>query len=75
MEERKDKLVWMQKKKGAERRASKRLKKHSKREKGSVVQRGKGTAKQRTVRRTRKRSKGKRERHAHREEKHSKREG
>jgi len=36
---------------------SKRLKKHSKRKEGNTAQRGKGTAKQRTVRRTGKHSK------------------
>jgi len=43
--------------------------------KGGTAQRGKGAAERCTVRRTRKHSKRKRKRRAHREEKHSKRGG
>ena len=57
MEKRKNELVWMQKRKGAERRASKRFEKHSKRGESGAAQRGKSVAKWRMVRRTRKRSK------------------
>jgi len=57
LEKREDELVWMQRKSGAERRASKRLEKRSKGGEGGVAQRGRSTAKQCTVRRTRKRSK------------------
>jgi len=67
-------LMWMQGK-GAERCASKRLEKHSKGGKGGAAQRGKSTAKRRMVKRTGTRSKRERKRRAHREEKHSKREG
>jgi len=73
LKEGEDKLVWMQRRKRAERCASKRLEKCSKREKGSTAQRGRSVARWRTVRRTGKCSKGERERHAHREEKCSKR--
>ena len=73
MEEEEDKLVWMQRRKGAERCVSKGLKRHSKGRGSSVAQRGKGTAKWYTVKRTRKRSKRGKERRAHREEKCSKR--
>jgi len=57
LEKRKDELVWMQRRKGTEWCVSKRLKKHSKGGESGMAQRGKSTAKQRTVRRTRKRSK------------------
>jgi len=57
LEEREDELVWMQRRKGAERCASKRLEKHSKRGESSAAQRGKGTAKRCMVKRTRRRSK------------------
>ena len=57
MEKRKDELVWMQGRKGAERPASERLKKHSKGGESGVAQRGKSAAKWRTVRRTEKHSK------------------
>jgi len=57
LEEGEDKLVWMQRRKGAEWRASKGLERRSKRGEGSIVQRDKGAAKQRMVRRTRKRNK------------------
>ena len=57
MEKRKDELVWMQRRKGAERRTSERLEKRSKRGESGVAQRGKSAAKWRTVRRTGKRSK------------------
>ena len=75
MKEGEDKLVWMQRRKGVEWRASRKLKKRNKRRESSVAQRGKGTAKWCTVRRTRRNSKRKKEQHAHREEKHSKRGG
>ena len=57
MEKRKDELVWMQRRKGAERHVSKRLEKRSKGRESSVAQRGKSAAKQRMVRRTGKHSK------------------
>jgi len=57
LEKKKDELVWMQRRKGAERCASKRLEKHSKGEESGTAQRGKSVAKQHTVRRTRKCSK------------------
>jgi len=47
----------MQRRKGVEQHMSKRLKKHSKGEESGAAQRGKGTAKQRMVRRTGKCSK------------------
>jgi len=75
LEEREDKLVWVQRRKGTERRVSKRLERRSKREKSGVAQRGKGVAKWRTVRRTGKHSKRKRKQRTHREEKRSKRGG
>ena len=46
MEEGEDKLVWMQRRKGAEWRVSKKLKRRSKGGEGSTAQRGKGTAKE-----------------------------
>ena len=57
MEEREDKLVWMQGRKGTGRHVSKRLEKRSKREESGAAQRGKSAVEQRTVRRTGKRSK------------------
>jgi len=57
LEERKDKLVWMQRRKGTERHANKRLERRSKRGKSGAAQRGKSTVEQCTVRRTGKRSK------------------
>jgi len=57
LEKREDELVWMQRRKGAERCISKRLKRHSKGEKSGTAQRGKGAAKRRMVRRTKKHSK------------------
>ena len=75
LEEGEDKLMRMQRKKGAEQRASKRLEKHSERRDGSTAQRGRSTAKQCMVRRTGKCSKREREQCAHREEKRSKRGG
>jgi len=57
LEKRENELVWMQRKRGAERHVSKRLKKCSERGESSAAQRGKSAAKQRTVRRTGKRSK------------------
>jgi len=57
LEKRKDKLVWMQRRKGTEQRASKRLKKRSKGGESGTAQRGKSAAKRRTVRRTGRRSK------------------
>ena len=57
LEKREDELVWMQRKRGAERHASKRLKKCSKRGESGTAQRGKSTAERRTVRRTGKHSK------------------
>ena len=57
LEKRKDELVWMQRRKGTERRASKRFEKRSKGGESSTAQRGKSAAKRRTVRRTRRRSK------------------
>ena len=51
MEKREDELVWMQRKRGAEQRVSKRLEKRSKGGKGSAAQRGRSAAKQRTTRR------------------------
>ena len=57
MEKREDELVWMQRRKGTERHASKRLEKRSKGREGSVAQRGKSAAKRCTVRRTGRRSK------------------
>jgi len=53
LEKRKNKLVWMQKRKGAEWHVSKKLKRHSKRRESSVAQRGKGVAKQCMTRRVR----------------------
>ena len=75
MEEGEDKLVWIQRRKGAEWRTSKRLKKHSERRDGGTAQRGRSAVKQCTVRRTGKRSEREKERCAHREEKHNKRGG
>jgi len=57
LEKKKDELVWMQRRKGAEQCASKRLEKHSKGEESGAAQRGKSVAKRHTVRRTRKCSK------------------
>jgi len=57
LEKREDELVWMQRRKRAERRTSKRLKRCSKRGESSAAQRGKSAAKQCMVRRTGKRSK------------------
>jgi len=57
LEEGEDKLVWMQRRKGAERRASKGLERHSKERGSGAVQRGKGAAKWRMVKRTGKHSK------------------
>ena len=57
LEERGDKLVWMQGKESGERHASKRLEKRSKNRESGAAQRGRGAAEQRTVRRTGKRSK------------------
>ena len=51
------KLVWMQRRKGAERCASERLEKRSKGGGSGAAQRGKSAAKWHTVRRTRKHSK------------------
>ena len=73
MEEGEDKLVWVQRRKGTEQRMSRRLERCSKGRESSVAQRGKGVAKWRTVRRTRKHSKKERKRCAHREEKCSRR--
>ena len=75
MEEREDKLVWMQRRKGAEQYVSRGLERHSKGKEGGMAQRGKGAARQHTARRTGRHSKRGRERHAHREEKHSERGG
>jgi len=52
-----EKLVWMQRRKGTEWHASKRLEKRSKGGESGVAQRGKSAAKQCTVRRTGKHSK------------------
>jgi len=60
LEEKEDKLVWVQRRKGTERCVSKRLERHSKRGKSSAAQRGKGIAKRCMVRRTGKRSKRRR---------------
>jgi len=57
LKKREDELVWMQRRKGAEQHASKRLEKHSKGGENSVAQKGKSAAKQHMVRRTGKRSK------------------
>ena len=57
LEKRKDELVWMQRRKGTERRMSKRLEKRSKGGESGTAQRGKSAAKRRTVRRTGRRSK------------------
>ena len=46
------KLVWMQGRKGTRQRASKRLKRRSKRGESGMVQRGKSAAERRTVKRT-----------------------
>jgi len=75
LEEEEDKLVWMQRRKGAKRHTSKRLERCSKGRGSSAVQRGKGAVKRRMVKRTRKRSKRERKQCTHREEKHSKRGG
>ena len=75
LEEREDKLVWMQREKGTEQRMSRRLERCSKGRESSAAQRGKSTVRRHMVKRTRKHSKRDRERHTHREEKHSKREG
>ena len=52
MEKREDELVWMQRRKGTEQRASKRLEKRSKGREGGVAQRGKSATKRRMIRRT-----------------------
>jgi len=57
LEKRKDELVWMQRRKGTERRMSKRLEKRSKGGESGTAQRGKSAAKRRIVRRTGRRSK------------------
>jgi len=57
LEKREDELVWMQRKRGAERRVSKRLERRSKGGEGGAAQRGRSAAKRRIVRRTGKRSK------------------
>ena len=57
-------MVWIQRRKGAERCASKGLKRHSKGRGSGAAQRGKGIAKWCTVKRTRKRSKRGKEQHA-----------
>ena len=57
LEKREDKLVWMQRRKGTEQHANKRLERRSKRGKSGTAQRGKSTVEQCTVRRTGKRSK------------------
>ena len=57
MEKREDELVWMQRRKGAEQRTSKRLKKHSKGGESGTAQRDKSTVKRHMVRRTGKHSK------------------
>jgi len=57
LEKRKDKLVWMQRRKGTEQRVSKRLEKRSKGGESGTAQRGKSAAKWRMVRRTRKHNK------------------
>jgi len=57
LEKREDELVWMQRKREAERRASKRLEKRSKGGEGGAAQRDRSAAKRCTVRRTGKRSK------------------
>ena len=56
MEEGEDKLVWMQRRKGAEWHASKRLEKHNKRRDSGTAQRGRSAVKWHMVRRTGKRS-------------------
>ena len=68
-------MVWIQRRKGAERCASKGLKRHSKGRGSGAAQRGKGIAKWCTVKRTRKRSKRGKEQHTHREKKCSRRGG
>jgi len=57
LEKREDELVWMQRKRGAEWRVSKRLEKRSKGGEGGAAQRGRSAAKRRMVRRTGKHSK------------------
>jgi len=57
LEKREDELVWMQRRKGAEQRMSKRLKKHSKGGESGMTQRSKGAVKRCMVRRTGKCSK------------------
>jgi len=57
LEKREDELVWMQRRKGIEQRASKRLEKCSKRGESGAAQRGKSAAEWRTVRRTGRHSK------------------
>jgi len=57
LEKREDELMQMQRKRGAEQRTSKRLEKCSKEGESGAAQRGRSTAKWRTVRRTEKRSK------------------
>jgi len=57
LEKREDELMRMQRKRGAEQRASKRLEKCSKEGESSAAQRGRSTAKWHTVRRTEKCSK------------------
>ena len=51
MEKRENELVWMQRKRGAEQRTSKRLEKHSKGRGSGMAQKGKSTAEQYTTRR------------------------
>ena len=57
LEEGEDKLVWMQRRKEAERRTSKRLEKYSKERESGMAQRGKGAVKQCMVRKTGRHSK------------------
>jgi len=57
LEERKDELVWMQRREGTEQRMSKRLERHSKGGESGAAQRNRSTAKWRTVRRTGKHNK------------------
>jgi len=57
LDKREDELVWMQRRKGAEWCASKRLERRSKGGESSAAQRGKGAAKQCMVKRTGKHSK------------------
>jgi len=59
LEKRENKLVWMQRRKGAEQCMSKRLERHSKGGESGTAQRGKGIVKWCTIRRTGKHSKRK----------------